>query len=122
VVGRHQCELPPIVLDLGQLVGTLADMLTRIRNVERNQHVLKELLMVTKDEIAAQLGDVKNVLAETGKDVARLVAKFDEAIANGDLSSLSAPLEELRTLAQNIDDAVEGASPEPVPAPEEPTV
>jgi hypothetical protein len=80
---------------------------------------LKETLMATKDEILAQIADVKTVLVETGKDVGRVADKLDQAVANGNLTEVADAVAELKTIAQGIDDRAEASDPEQA-APVEP--
>ncbi len=71
-----------------------------------------ECLMATKDEILAQIADVKTVLVETGKDVGRVADKLDQAVANGNLTEVADAVAELKTIAQGIDDRAEASDPE----------
>ncbi len=75
--------------------------------------------MVTKDELKTQIGEVKTILTEARKDVNRVADKLDQAAANGDLTGVSAAVQELRELAQGIGDRAEQSDPE-TPAPVEP--
>lgn len=97
-------------------------------------YTLKEIIMTTKDEILAELADTKTVAEETRKDTERLAsgftvvsgqlkdvqAKLDAAIANGDLSAVSAAVADLKVSIQDTDDLVESASPEATPQPAQP--
>ncbi len=76
--------------------------------------------MATKDEVLAQIADVKNLLVETGKDVNRVADKLDQAVAAGDLSEVSAAVAELHQIAQGIDDRAEASDPEQSAEPDEP--
>lgn len=76
--------------------------------------------MVTKDELKAQIGEVKTILTETQKDVDRVATKLEQAVANNDLSDVAAAVQELRTLAQNVGDRAEQADPEQPATPAEP--
>ncbi|GAA2346831.1 hypothetical protein [Dactylosporangium salmoneum] len=73
---------------------------------------LKEQIMTSKDEVLAQIADVKTLLVETGKDVSRVADKLDQALANNDLTAVSEAVAELKTIAQGIDDRAEASDPE----------
>lgn len=80
---------------------------------------LKDIIMTlpTKDEVLAALDGVRATLTELSSDVARLVAEFNTAVANNDLTAVAAAAAELGTIATAIDAAVEAASPQPVAEP-----
>lgn len=80
----------------------------------------QEQHVATKDEILAQIGEVRNLLVETQKDVGRVADKLDEAMAGGDLAAVGEAIADLRGIAQTINDRAEQSSPEAV-APDEPT-
>lgn len=117
---RRNSAPPVLVVDLGQTAAMLARILDRLARVEHRQHELKEQTMATKDEILAQIADVKTTLVETGKDVARIADKLDVAAANGDLTAVSDAVAELKSLAQGIDDRAEASDPEAPAEPEQP--
>ncbi len=80
-----------------------------------------ETLMATKDEILAQIADVKAVLLETGKDVNRVADKLDAAVANGNLTEVADAVAELKSIAQGIDDRAEASDPETTETPADET-
>lgn len=87
----------------------------------RHAHETREILMVTKDELKTQIGEVKTILVEAQKDVGRVADKLDQAVANGNLDDVSAAVAELRGLAQGIGDRAEQSDPEQPATPTEPT-
>lgn len=82
---------------------------------------LKEQIMATKDEILADIADVKNILVETGKDVSRVADKLDTAVANGNLTEVADAVAELKQIAQGIDDRAEASDPEQTTTPADET-
>lgn len=89
--------------------------------VDNGNAELKELLMSTKEEVLAELAAANELATETNKDIARVIAKLDEAIANQDLTAVSEAVATLRATQQAGDDALEAAVPEVVEPPVEPT-
>ncbi len=90
-------------------------LLDALRGVIRRLDQLKEIIVTTKQELLDAIADVKNVLVETGKDVARVADKLDAAVANGDLTDVAAAVAELRALAQSVDERAEASDPEQPP-------
>lgn len=74
---------------------------------------LKGLIMATKEEILANLADVKASLVELSKDVTRVIAALDAAVQAQDLTAVAAAVDDLKTTVGTLDAAVEAASPEP---------
>ncbi len=105
-----------------RLEQTLRQIAADVAHVLRHQHELKEALVVTKDELKTQIADVKTVLTEARKDVNRVADRLDQAVANNDLSDVSAAVQELRELAQGIGDRAEQSDPEQPAQPEQPVV
>ncbi len=68
--------------------------------------------MASKDEILAQIADVRTLLDEVRKDVGRVADRLDEAVANNNLDDVSAAVADLRGVVQAIDDRAEAAAPE----------
>ncbi len=89
----------------------------------RHAHELKEIAVKTKDELKAEISEVRDILVEAKKDVNRLADKLDAAVEAGDFTDVSAAVQERRELGQGIGDRAEQSDPEaPVePAPVEPT-
>ncbi len=110
-------DLIHILAALRQDVADIADAVTGLRDglahLHRGIHHLRGDIMATKDEVLAQIADVKAVLVETGKDVGRVADKLDQAVADNDLTAVSAAVDELRGMAQAIDDRAEASVPEP---------
>lgn len=79
---------------------------------------IKELVVATKEEVLAAIDVTKASLAELSKDVTRIIADLQTAIADKDLTAVAAGIADLQTVVAAIDDAVEVASPEPAPTPE----
>lgn len=73
---------------------------------------LKEIMVSTKEELLAELADLKTLVVETNDDITRVLDKLDEALAASDLTEASAAVAELRGLVQAGDDAIEAADPE----------
>jgi outer membrane murein-binding lipoprotein Lpp len=82
-----------------------------------NSDELKEIIVTTKDELLAEVASLKDLVTETNDDIARVLAKLDEALANEDLTEVATAVGELRSLVQEGDDALEAADPETPPAP-----
>lgn len=87
-----------------------------------NTAELKEILMTTKDELLANVASLRELVVETNSDIQRVIEKLDAAIAAGDLTEVAAGVEDLRTLVQAGDDALEAADPEVVEPPTGPEV
>lgn len=104
------CERPVVVAKLDDLAHVLAPIANKI-------DALEALMAATQAEVLAKIADLATLADETQKDVARVITKLDEAIAAGDMTAVSAAVDELRTHVQPIDDAAEAAAPEPVEAP-----
>lgn len=79
---------------------------------------LKELIMATKEEILAQLAEVKALAVETASDVTRVLEALEAAVANADLTAVAESVAELRSIVQGADEALEAAVPETEPEPE----
>ena len=78
---------------------------------------LKDLIMVTKDELMTQIDEVKALAAETASDVTRVLEALEVAVANNDLTAVAANVAELRTIVEGADAALEEAVPETEPEP-----
>lgn len=102
------------------LLAALRDIRDTVQHLHKHIHALMEEIVSSKQEVLDALAGVKATLVETGKDVTRVIGKLDEAIANGNLDDIAAAVNELRPLAQSIDDAAEAAVPEPTAEPTEP--
>lgn len=74
---------------------------------------LEGLIMATREEIVADVAEVKALLVELQKDVTRVIADLEAALANNDLEAVAAAVADLKATTTTIDDAVEAASPEP---------
>lgn len=118
-------ELPRMLQPFARAETTIRRIAVDVAHLLRHVHELKEIVMVTKDELKTQIGEVKTILVEAQKDVGRVADKLDQAVEAGNLDDVSAAVTELRTLAQGIGDRAEQADPEtpvePTPAPSEPT-
>lgn len=79
---------------------------------------LKELIMVTKDELLTQLDEVKALATETASDVTRVLEALEAAVANADLTAVATSVSELRSIVEGADAALEAAVPETEPEPE----
>lgn len=103
------------------IVTALVNIARGVDHIIRDLHAAKEAIVTSKEEVLAQIADVRNLLVETGEDVRRVADKLDAAVAAGDLSDVSAAVAELRGLAQGIDDRAEQSDPEQVDSGDEPT-
>jgi hypothetical protein len=79
---------------------------------------IKESIVATKDEVLAQIAEVKALAVENLEDTQRVIDKLDEAIANSDLTLVAEAVADLRATTQTTNDAIEAAAPEPVVEPE----
>lgn len=105
------------------IIDAVALLGAGVEAIHRHLHELKENIVSSKQEVLAELGEVKTILVEAGKDVNRVADKLDAAVAAGNLDEVSAAVDELRTLATSVGERAEAADPEPVveePSPEEP--
>lgn len=109
-MGCNHCPPPP------PTDAALAAFTLILNRIDR----LEALIMSTKDEVLAAIADTKVLAEETKKDVARVIVKLDEAIANQDMTLVSEAVADLRSSVQATDDAAEAAAPEPVEPPTEP--
>ncbi len=73
---------------------------------------IKETIVATKEEILASLEEAQALATETQKDVLRVIAKLDEALAAQDLTAVADAVAELKASVQSTDDAAEAAAPE----------
>jgi methionine aminopeptidase len=79
---------------------------------------LEEVIMTARDDLTASLTAVKTTLTEVTKDLARLVALFNDAVANGDLTAVQGLATELGDQVTALDAAIEAVAPEGTPEPE----
>jgi hypothetical protein len=81
---------------------------------------IKESIVATKEEVLAQVADLKALAVENLEDTQRVIAKLEEAIANQDLTAVAEALTDLKATTQATNDAIEAADPEVVEPPVEP--
>lgn len=81
---------------------------------------LRELIVTTKQELLDEVASLKELVVETNDDIARVLEKLDQALADNDMTEVATAVAELRTLVQAGDDALEAADPEVVEPPVEP--
>lgn len=78
---------------------------------------IKEIILATKEEVLASLASLHALAVENASDTTRIIELLDAAIEAQDLTAVAAVVEELRTVAQATNDAIEAAAPEPVEPP-----
>lgn len=81
---------------------------------------IKESIVATKEEVLAQVAELKALAVENLEDTQRVIAKLEEAVANNDLTAVQEALADLRSTTQATNDAIEAADPEVEEPPVEP--
>lgn len=104
------------ITDLHIHVGPEQELLNKVEEVMAD--LADVLAKVT--EVSASVQAVNDVVVETLKDVQRLISQGDTQPAVDALSGVVDSLNEVKTKLQDMDAAVEGASPEPTEPPTEP--
>lgn len=82
---------------------------------------LKEIILATKEEVLASLQAANDLLVENQSDTQRIIELLDAAVAANDLTAVAEGVEQLRSIAQATNDAIEAAAPEAVEPPVAPT-
>jgi hypothetical protein len=82
---------------------------------------IKEILVATKEEVLASLAELKTLAVENQEDTTRIIEKLDQAVQDQDLTAVADAVNELRSITQATNDAIEAADPETPTTPEEPT-
>lgn len=82
---------------------------------------LKEIILATKAEVEASLAALNELAIENQADTTRIIELLDAAVQANDLTAVAEGVEQLRTITQATNDAIEAAAPEgPVDPPVEP--
>lgn len=73
---------------------------------------LKEIILATKEEVLASLATLQELVVENQSDTTRIIELLDAAVQAQDLTAVAEAVEQLRTVAQATNDAIEAAAPE----------